>query len=149
MISQEEYLKERVEPQMDYYSKVSRQAKLVHSRTQITIIVLGLLVPVVVNLNLDTLGLTTQSYINWMATILSLSLAIISGVANFKKDGDHWINYRLTLEALKRERILFLTGSEKYLNHDHAFNLFVETIEKILTGEKDSFLKLTESAKKK
>ncbi len=135
-MNQEEYMKDRVDNQMNYYSRASRSLKQKHTISQITIISLGLIIPVIVNLEGDWFKMIGGSeFIRITTTILSLILAVFSGIANFLKFGELWITFRSTLEALKREKYFFITSSGKYRNSEAGFHIFVENIEAILSNE--------------
>uniref|UniRef100_UPI001033E6A3 DUF4231 domain-containing protein n=1 Tax=Clostridioides difficile TaxID=1496 RepID=UPI001033E6A3 len=54
---------------------------------------------------------------------------------------DLWIKYRYTAELLKREKFLFLTRTNIYIN-ENAFNLFTERIEDILNRENENWTEL-------
>ena len=115
-------------------------------RMQTVIIVLGVLVPVVINLP-DTIGGTDlELTFRLTATLMSLTLAIVSGVLNLHKFGDLWLEYRLTEESLKKEKFLYLTGSGKYTDPGSAFPRFVENVEGILSAEHTKFRSIVEDA---
>jgi hypothetical protein len=97
----ERYLKDRVEDQMRYYESAANSAKRKHFFIQTAIVILGLVVPVVVNLP-NSWGSTeiSQDFIKGAVTILSLSLAILTGVSNLRKYGDLWLTYRMIKEKV-------------------------------------------------
>ncbi len=143
------YLEERVEDQLRYYEKSANKAKRVYTRIQIAIIVLGLLVPVVVNIPTDwNNGVELDLAIRIAVTIMSLALAILNGVSNFRKYGDLWLSYRMTEELLKHEKFLFLARAGKYSEAETAYSEFAQTIESILSAEHNKFRSLVEDAKR-
>ena len=144
------YLKQRVEGQLAFYEKAATSAKRAYSLMQISIIVLGLLVPVVVNIPPDVLGdkINLAPGIQLAVTLMSLSLAVLNGLLNFKKYGDLWLSYRMTEELLKHEKFLFLTGSGSYEKSDSSFPQFVQTVESIISAEHNKFRSLIEDAKR-
>jgi hypothetical protein len=140
------YLKERVDDQLAYYGEAASRYKKRYMRMQTVIIVLGVLVPVVINLP-DTIGGTDlELTFRLTATLMSLTLAIVSGVLNLHKFGDLWLEYRLTEESLKKEKFLYLTGSGKYADPGSAFPRFVENVEGILSAEHTKFRSIVEDA---
>jgi hypothetical protein len=142
------YIAERVDEQLDYYEKAANREKRRFTRTQSAIIVIGLLVPVVVNLP-DTMGGTDLSpWIKPTATLLSLSLAILNGILNFRKFGDLWLTYRMTEELLKQEKYLFLTSAGRYQDKENAYSLFVESVESIISSEHNRFRALIDEARR-
>jgi hypothetical protein len=145
----EKYMTDRVDHQLKYYENAANKAKRTHVRMQTSIIVLGLLVPVVINLPSEwgPLG-DVQAFIKAAVTVLSLTLAMLTGLANFRKNGDLWLTFRRTEELLKHEKYLFLTDSGPYFNNEKAANDFVETIESIISAEHNKFRTLVEASKR-
>ena len=102
-----EYIESRVEDQLGYYQRAANRNKNVHLRMQTGIILLALLVPVAANIQGDYLGGENTKTIT--ITVLSLALAFLTGLANFRKFGDLWLAFRTTEELLKKELFLFRT----------------------------------------
>lgn len=137
----EQYIQERVQDQLGYYQKAANRMKQLHLWTQSWIILLGILVPVLANLNL---GDSKTSVI----TVVSLLLAALTGISNFRKYGDLWLAYRTTEELLKKELFLFQTGAGPYSEQDSAFPNFVQNIESTISVEHERFRSLIESSRR-
>ena len=147
----QEYLKGRVETQLEYYKNAANKAKRKHVWTQTTIIILGLLVPVIVNLpsSLSSLGVVdSHEFVQGIVTVLALSLAILTGISNFRKYGDLWLTYRMTEELIKNEKFLYLTSSGAYYENEKALNDFVQKIEAIISSEHNKFRSIIEESKR-
>jgi len=145
----EKYFKDRVEDQLSYYENAANKAKRKHVWTQTTIIILGLLVPVVINLPTQWGSLQNlEGFIKIVVTVLSLSLAILTGISNFRKYGDLWLTYRMTEELIKHEKFLYLTSSGTYYENEKAPNDFVQTVESIISSEHNKFRSIIEEAKR-
>ncbi|BBO68685.1 hypothetical protein DSCA_26150 [Desulfosarcina alkanivorans] len=145
----ETYMTDRVDDQLKYYENAATRAKNTHVRTQAAIIILGLLVPVVTNLPSSwgpSIDIGPQ--IKIAVTILSLTLAILTGLANFRKPGDLWLTYRMTEELLKHEKFLFITGSGPYFNSEKAGHDFVESIESIISAEHNKFRTIVDTTRR-
>lgn len=145
----EKYLKDRVEDQLHHYESAANKAKKKHVRIQTTIIILGLLVPVIINIpnQLSILG-DIQGFVKGIVTVMSLSLAILTGISNLRKYGDLWLSYRMTEELIKHEKFLFLTSSGTYYENEKAANDFVQTVESIISSEHNKFRSIIEEAKR-
>ena len=143
------YLEERVEDQLKYYEKTANKAKKKHIWMQTTIIILGLLIPVIINLpnQWGILG-GSKGYITGIVTIFSLSVAILTGISNFRKYGDLWLTYRMTEELIKHEKFLFLSSSGAYYKNEKAYNDFVQTIESIISSEHNKFRSIIQESKR-
>ena len=150
-MTEEIYLKDRVDDQLKYYETAANDTKNTFNRMQILIIVLGVLVPVAINFpvewvskeHTDTLILGVRLSV----TIMSLIVAILTGILNFKKYGDLWLSYRMTEELLKHEKFTYLTRSGKYASDD-AFDKFVQTIESLISHEHNKFHSLIQDSKR-
>lgn len=103
----------------------------------ITTIVGGVLIPVVINLPFDLSKLT--------ATFLGIIVSISAGVNQSYRFNDRWRHFRLISEELKIEGERFFALGEKYIDfntHDNdAFKLFVTNIELIKENQIDTYLK--------
>ncbi len=142
------YLEQRVDDQLTYYEKAANTTKQTYTRMQTSIIVLGLLVPVIINIPSSWGGVDITLPIRITVTVMSLALAMLNGLLNFKKYGDLWLSYRMTEELLKHEKFLFLTGSARYGKADSSFPEFVQTVESIISAEHNKFRSLIEDAKR-
>lgn len=145
------YFEKRVEDQLNYYEKAAKRAKRTYMWMQSSIIVLGLLVPVIVNIPSSwgsgdsAVDLTGE--IRIAVTVFSLTLAILTGIMNFRKYGDLWLSYRLTEESIKHEKFMFLTRAGPY-ESEPAFPPFVEKFESIVSAEHGKFRALIEEARR-
>ena len=126
-MSPDQYLKHRVDDQLNWYSKKSTANKNWHFRLQLITLVAAALVPVV------SLSLTEAGGRILVAIIGSIA-AIAAGVVALYQFRDLWIDYRSTAERLKYEKYLFLTGSEPYAN-SNCFSLFVNRVENTILQE--------------
>ena len=145
----QEYLDDRVKGALGYYEKAANKAKRKHVSMQTAIIILGLLVPVVINLPTEwgTVKIL-EGNLKIVVTVLSLSLAILTGISNFRKYGDLWLTYRMTEELIKQEKFLFLTSSGAYHENKEAPNDFVQKVESIISSEHNKFRSIIEEAKR-
>ncbi len=150
-MTEEVYLKDRVDDQLKYYETAANKTKTIFNRMQLLIIVFGLLVPVAINFPVDLfsteLAGTLGAGVQLSVTIMSLIVAILTGILNFKKYGDLWLSYRMTEELLKHEKFTYLTRSGKYASDD-AFGKFVQTIESLISHEHNKFHSLIQDSKR-
>ncbi len=144
----DQYLERRVEDQLKYYEGAADREKRRHVLTQSVVITFGAIVPVVVNLPAWSIGWFDLSvFARIIATILSLTVAILTGLANFRKSEDLWLTYRMTQELLKREKYLYLTHSGDYSDPNTAFGLFVDRFERLISVEHNRFQTLVKEAR--
>lgn len=143
----DQYMTERVDDQLAYYANRASYFKKHHMRIQVAIIILGVIVPVVINLPMQSYfpNADVDSHLQVGVTGLSLLLAILTGIAGFKQYGERWIQFRSTEEKLKREKYLYLAKAGKYKGAEDAVQKFVEHIENILQSEVDAFEDMIQS----
>lgn len=123
----EQYIQERVNDQLAWYSKKSTFNKSWHFRLQLITLVAAALVPVI--------SLSSSEWSVRVLVALTGSIAAIAaGMVTLYQFRERWVDYRSTAEQLKYEKYLFLTGSKPYVN-DESFLLFVSRVENIILQE--------------
>ncbi len=123
---QDIYIQERWQKQRDYYSKRSAWNKRWYQRLQVFMAAGAIAVPII---------LSIPEIPKPIPIILSGLVAISAAMENLFRFGDNWRNFRLTLEALKREKVLFDIGAGPYQEQENAFPTFVERVEALLSEE--------------
>ena len=70
-------------------------------------------------------------------SIFSATIAAAAVIENVNRYGENWRTFRITLETLKREKILYDIGADVYkdLSVDDAATLFATRTEDILRTE--------------
>jgi hypothetical protein len=131
------YLESRVQQYQGWYDKKAVKAKRWFQVQRFVAVIGATVVPVV--LNLDWIP-----YPKYVATILSLIVAISVALEKSFHIGDQWKNYRSTEQYLGREKISFLTGDGPYkgLEADTAFHLLVERCEAQIAAENSATLNI-------
>ena len=126
----EEYLKDRVEQQINWYDRKSVSSKKWFYFLQIIVLVMSAAVPVVSIFSIVFENTWIRICIGILGAIVTISTGIIS-ICQFRKN---WIEYRTTAESLKREKFMFKTKTGFYSESD-AFPLLVERIEALVSKE--------------
>ncbi len=148
-MDQDAFIKERVDGQLSYYEQAANQYKRKYIRSQYVIIVFGILIPVIINLPKQALPIeNVDMVIQLTITVMSLIVAIVTGLSNFRKWGDLWLSFRMTEEVLKHEKFQYVTGTGEYSDRDMAFDKFVRRIELILSAEHNKFRSLLEDSQR-
>ena len=78
-------------------------------------------------------------------------IAAVTGLLSLYKFQEIWTTYRTTCESLRREKFLYLTRTDPYIEKN-AFNLLVQRVEALLAKENSSWvevMKKTEGQKEK
>lgn len=129
-MNQEQYLKDRVDHQQQWYNKKSGTNKSYHLWLRGLIIVLSSFIPLAAGF------MEADDYtMRLVLALLGTAIAIVTGVSVMMKFQEKWITYRNTSEALLREKYLFLTTSGPYHLLNEPFALFVSRVEDLLKEE--------------
>jgi hypothetical protein len=129
-----QYIEERLDDQIAWYSRKSRQAQKMYKIFQVIEIILAATIPLFS-------GYTTDHII--IAVIIGVFgaiIAIIESISKLFKWHENWIEYRTTCELLKYHKYLYLTQSSPYNNEEETIdNLFIKNIEDIISSENNQW----------
>ena len=117
MIVIEQYIKDRVEKQINWFNSKAKTCKWHYYIFSMTSIVASALTPVFVKACPDT------------SIVTSLIATIVLSLNNLCKFKDKWNLYRMTAELLQKEKMLYLYSTDNPENKD---NNFIGQIENIL-----------------
>ena len=133
-MNEQEYLKDRVDEQINWYSNKSSTNKTFHLWSKGLIIVFAALIPFASGfLKPDT------SWLNYIIATLGMLTAILTGLSALLKFQEKWTEYRTTSETLKHEKFLFVTKAGPYDNEEESFKLFVSRIENLISKENSAW----------
>ena len=125
----EEYVKNRLEQQIDWYDKKSAQNKNKLLFFRIVEIVCAAMIPLLAGY-LNNLALPIPITIG----VLGVVIAICAGMIALFQFQELWIEYRSTAECLKKEKFLFLTRVKPY-NTDNPLEILVKRTETLITQQ--------------
>ena len=130
MMTEEQFIKDRVDDQIQWYGKKSAINKRYHLQTNSMIIICAAMVPFFSGLT----GLV-GNWSQYVTGVLGVITASLTGIVSLAKFQEKWATYRLAREALEREKILYNTVSEPYQSAKDPFHLFVLNVERIMKSE--------------
>lgn len=136
LMSDEQYINERLVAQMNWYDRKSSDNKRKYKRIKRTESVIAALIPVVITFGAfkivqeNDLGV----YLQVIAALAGVALVIMNSFLELDEHHKLWKEYRVTCEMMRHERYMYMTRSEPYDEAD-AFPLLVEKIEAILNSE--------------
>jgi hypothetical protein len=148
-MTQEEYIKNRVEDQINWYGSKSSKCQKKYKIWQVIKIIAALLITTLslwaspqVNLKeasdvTKDLTILNGGSIITMSHVIGALGAFIIFIESFVKIYDYkklWVQYRMASENLIREKLMFETKSAPY-NSEESFNLFVQRCESIMQNE--------------
>jgi hypothetical protein len=144
-MEQEEYLKNRLDDQIDWYDRKSMQNQKWFKRFQVVSIIAAASIPFLS-------GYITETNIAMKLPVgvLGVVVAAITAILGFYKFQENWLAYRTTCESLRHEKYLFLTKSEPYDSED-AFKLLVARVEGLISKENTnwhSYMQIQKDKKK-
>lgn len=128
MMTQREYIEERLNDQIKWYDNKSISTQQVYKRIKIGQIIFTALIPFLAGL------VDKYSSIIIIISLLGVAVTILEGYTTLGKFHEHWIEYRRICETLQHEKYMFLTNAGVYSGSDD-FPLFVERIESIISQE--------------
>jgi hypothetical protein len=128
----EEYLRARVDDQIDWYSKKSKSNQNWFKGLKLVELASAAVIPFVAGMS------SIIPCSAWILGMLGVMVAICAGVTSVYHHQENWINYRATSEALKHEKFLFQTQSGAYAD-DSSFESFVQRIEALISRENSTW----------
>lgn len=133
-MTEEEYLKERVDDQITWYNKKSGINKGLHLKSKALIIIFAALIP------FTTGYISPQTeWVNYLIAVLGVLTAILTGLSTLFKFQEKWSEYRVNAEKLLHEKYLFHTNSGPYGTHKEPFKLLVFRVENLINKEVSSW----------
>lgn len=148
-MNQEEYIKHRLDNQIKWYSGKSRANQKKHKYWQVIKIIAALLITTLSLWAVKAEPLESNADILYtfnMGHVIGILGAFIVFIESFVKIFNYeklWVQYRMTSERLKREKLLFETKSTPYNGQDE-FALLVQQCEAIMQNEVEGWVELTE-----
>lgn len=136
------YLTARVDDQLKWLEGKAASNQKKYKALRTISLVASILIPLLSGYS-EKFGLSVTIVVG----VLGAVVAICQGLLALNKNHENWTEYRLTAEALKREKLFYATKTAPYTAPD-SFNLFVENIEKMLSGENQKWLKTRTDADK-
>lgn len=125
-ISTEDYLKARVEDQINWYDRKSCFNRNWFTRLSLVEVISAALIPFLAGYDSIYIKLTIGS--------LGAMIAVLAAVKGLLQLQKNWIDFRATSESLKKEKFLFLTRTEPY-NGERPMTLLVRRVEALISKE--------------
>jgi hypothetical protein len=133
MMSPEEYIKQRLNDQIDWYDRKSGTNQRWFRRLRFAEIVAAAIIPFLS-------GFASHSLpIKIAIGALGVVVAVIASLLGLLQLQEHWIKYRATAESLRTEKFLFLSQTDPYVG-DNSFHLLVQRVEALLSKENSEWM---------
>lgn len=127
----DKYFKDRLERKINIYDRLAKRNKWLFWLTTSLSMICAAVVPALINQG--------ECY-KLLATILSLIVTIMVGFQGIFHPREHWRNYDRVSATLRREEMLFSTGSgeyEKQLDDKQRLRLLVQRVEDFIARERE------------
>ncbi len=141
-MSEEEYIKNRIDNQIDWYGRKSAINKKYYLWSNAMIIIFAALIPFIANF--EDPGMVQIKHI---IAAFGVFTAIFTGISALYKFQEKWTTYRITAETIKREKLLFQTRTAPYNAGASSFNLFVSNAEALMNNEQTGWMQIVNQKK--
>lgn len=131
-MDKEEYLKQRLDDQLAWYSKKSQYNQKCFKHLRLVEIISASLIPF-----LSGMG-DKVPYSQWIIGGLGVFIAVAAAITALFKYQENWIEYRTTAVQLRHEKYIYLTGAKPYDTEDN-FHLLVERVESLISKENSAW----------
>lgn len=128
MDNSQAYLENRVEEQIKWMSNKSKINQKNYKSLKVLEIAAAAVIPFLAGFHEKHASLPILS------GLMGVLIVILNGLQQLYRYHENWITYRTTVEAMKREKILYETKADPY-NEEDAFQKFVLNCEAILANE--------------
>ncbi len=142
-MTESQYMRDRVDNQIAWYSKKSAINKKLYLRLNGVIIFFAASIPALSGFS------SSEVYgekLRWIIAVLGIITASLTGIASLWKFQEKWATYRMTAEALEREKILYNTAAGPYTGRGSDFKYFVQNIEGIMNNENAQWTEIISSS---
>lgn len=125
---EEEYIKTRIDDQINWYDKKSISHQSIYKSWKITQIIISASIPFVVGY-VDSLR-----FLAIVVGAMGVVITCIEGILTLGKHHENWIEYRSICETLRHEKYMYLTRTGIYKN-EGSFSNLVERVESVISQE--------------
>ncbi len=139
-MTEEEYISDRLNDQIDWYSKKSQTNQKWFKGLRLLEIVAAAVIPFLAGIG------TKLPYYSVIIGALGVIIAVSAGLSALYKYHENWIEYRTTSETLKHEKYVFQTKCSPY-NGEDAFSRLVQRVEGLISKENSQWSRYAEKAK--
>jgi len=127
-MEQADYIKNRVDNQINWMESKSRINQQRYKILKMVEIASAAAIPFLVGFH------RIHNVFLIITGLLGVLIVLLNGIQQLYKYQENWLIYRTTIEALRREKMLFENRAGIYTD-ENAFQRFVENIEALLANE--------------
>lgn len=140
-LSDAQYIEERLDDQIEWYSNKSSSAQQTYKICQTIEFILASATPVIgcAALAFDVCNL----FLTLLMSAFGAAIALIESLCKMNKWHENWIQYRYISELLKHEKYLYITKASPY-DDENAFEFLVQRVERTISSENVNWVGLNE-----
>ncbi len=141
-MNKEEYLKKRLNDQIDWYDNKAACNQKWFRRLQAIAILAAACITLLS-------GYVSDQFV-WIKIsigLLGLLVAAITAFLSLYRFQENWIEYRTICESLKHEKYIYLTKTAPY-DGENSFSLLVERVETLISKENTNWSRRMKTPKK-
>ncbi|CAC9547912.1 hypothetical protein [uncultured Gammaproteobacteria bacterium] len=139
-MNEEEYLNDRLNDQINWYSKKSQTNQKWFKGLRLLEIIAATIIPFLAGIG------SIIPYYLIIIGVLGVIIAVSAGLSALYKYHENWIEYRTTSETLKHEKYLFQAKCSPY-DGDEAFCKLVQRVEGLISKENTQWSRYVEKTK--
>lgn len=127
--SMEEYIKYRLDYQIEWYDKKACDSQKKYKLCQIIELMIAAMIPL--------LSGYVEKYndLSFAIGVGGAIITVIEGIGKLCKYHENWIEYRSTCELLRHEKYLYQMKAFPYGSEETPNQLFVKNVESIISSE--------------
>ena len=144
-MNEEEYLKNRLDDQINWYDRKSIKNQKYFKLLQLILIISAAAIPL---LSGYIRPKEMSVYLPYIIGVLGFLVAIITAILSLYKFQENWTAYRTTCESLRHEKYLYATKTNPY-HGKNAFNLLVQRVEMLISKENSSWAEVMKKIEEK
>ncbi len=139
-MKEDEYIQNRIDDQINWYSKKSQLNQKWFKRLKIVEIASAAIIPFLAGIG------PAFPYYQIVVGSLGVIIAVSAGISSVYKFHENWIEYRTTAETLKHEKYLYLAKCPPY-EGDDSFGKLVQRAESIISKENSQWSRYAKKVK--
>jgi Protein of unknown function (DUF4231) len=145
MANDNDYIEKRVNPQIEWHSKKSQYNQHRYKQIKTLIIVCASLLPLLIGLKFDEkYDLIQKLMVGCIGVVITVSESLLS----LNRYQELWLEYRVTVESLKREKHFFENSIGLYSDETTAKENLIAMTENLISDQNNNWIKVVASKEK-
>jgi hypothetical protein len=126
--------------QIEWYDNHAIRYRHWYLGLEAALLVCAAITAVVTTIHLWGSSTEVHDWVAYLPIVTSVAVVILAGILNLFSFQEHWLNYRVTCEKLRREARLLQARGDVYASAPDLQRVFAERAESIIANENASWL---------